>query len=298
MDEVSIIDILITIGSSYAIWFIIIMALGFKFGFFGVVLGATLPPLFAFFILPATAATTFTSLTYTMIFVILLLKGYLVTFGKKYPYNTKNIDIDEIKLSNENQVLFDEYGRYVGNMAIELEELEELDITKRDDGYYSERSKAGKEANSRRYELEEDIQTLEQKIYDLEEKQRRYKSKWMSTQTVRNNEKALKYALFMSFVGLLVMNLFYMPGLVTAIQEYILEHSQIKLLASFDNNYISLLEIGGTISLFLLPFFAYFFHTKFSPLGESNDDLEELFFNLNLGIYSKIEQNEIINNDK
>jgi hypothetical protein len=294
MNEISIIDILITVSSAYAIWAIIIITLAYNLGFFGLIIGVVLPPLIGYSILPVETATTLVSFTYLALLISLLLEWYLLTFGKEYPYKIEDINIGDIKLSDENLKLLHQANTKIEKLHKNLKKIKSLDLTKRQDGYYSERSRAGKEANTKWKELKNSISSMETTKSNLIEKQTNYRRKWIDIQEIRNYQNALNYSLLLSLIGLLLVHIFYKPSFLIFIQDFIGKYSQIQWLSSFDSAYFSLLELSGIVTLSIFPLLAFLFNIINNPYGKRYDSLKELFYKLNYEIYSPEEQKTIV----
>lgn len=294
MSEVNILDLLIPVGSTYIIWLIIMFIFDITRPF-GWIVSFVIVPILAFAFMPVTTATTLVSLTYLVIVIILILNLFLATFGRKYPYKVEDIDINDIKLSNENLQLYNESCSVLDKLPKKLEKVKNLDITKRQDGHYNERSKAGKEANDKWNELESEISYAETAEMNSRMKQLDYVWNWNTVQTVRYRSNVLIASFVLSLICVFIISFFYKADFF--IQQYILENSQINWLSNFDNNYVSLLELSGTITLFAFSLLALIFDSRHkSNMQHLYTKRNQLIDDLNNGIYSESDK-ELKNED-
>ncbi|MBE0490619.1 MAG: hypothetical protein IBX44_00030 [Sulfurospirillum sp.] len=279
MNEIGLTDILIILVISYFVWVVAIVILSYMLGLMGLIIGVVLPPLIGFFIFPVATATSLVALTYFILIIYGSLYWYLSNKKESFPTNIESIPDEMIKLSDENLKLFHKSNKDLQKLNIELKHIQSLDITKRQDGFYSERSKAGQEANQRWNDLKSLIEQTERNLSDALDKQNQYKWKWIDIQELRNNTNSLLYSFILSLIILVVFSSFYELSFLTILQEFILNNSLITIFSLSD----SLFELSGSLTLILFPVIAKALDILNNPFDKYYDLLKKRFNDLNSG---------------
>ncbi len=281
MSEFNNLNIIIIIALSYTVWIVFLFVMMYKFGLIGLIFGIILPPIFGFLNFPVQTATTLVSFTYLAIIIYVMLRLYILYFNKNYPPQIKNIPLKMIALSKENMDSYIQSLNTLEKLSKLLQDIKSLDISKRQDGFYNERSHDGKEANKHWQNLKNSIRAVKRELEDITEKQIEYLYKWTDIQEIRN----YAHSLFISFIGaifiLLISNLFYRPLFIVLIQRFIIKNSQIKLLYFLNNSYSSMFELSGLITIFFLPIAIIIVNYFKSPYKKEYGQLKKLLEDLN-----------------
>lgn len=281
MNEFSVLDIFIMIAATYTVWVVFFFIMLYKFDFIGLIMGIILPPFIGIFIFPIQTFTALASFTYLAIIIFGLLQLYLLFFEKKYPRNIDNIQLEIVALSREDLDTYRESKDLLWELSRTLYDLKSLNLTKRKDGYYSEKSQIGKEMNIQRQTSEKYISSLKEQIEDSSQKQTNYLYKWIDIQTIRNYAQSLLFAFLVAQLILFITYWIYEPIFIGVLKQLVAKYSQIKILTIFNNQNSYIFEIGGLISLLLYPFALSIINHFKSPYGKEYDKLKNLFKSIN-----------------
>jgi Ca2+/Na+ antiporter len=115
---------------------------------------AGLSILFVLYIISSDFTKFFLEVNYIAYFIFCFLSFLLLVFSRKYFPRNENVDISRFDLSGEVLKAFLAHDKEWGVVLSELQQLKSLDLNKRKDGKYSEKSIKGKKANERIKELD------------------------------------------------------------------------------------------------------------------------------------------------
>lgn len=158
----------------YALWIIITVLLlfvGIKFAFAGLIL----IPIITYVLYPDTMSLILGKSIYFFLFDLILLKLLLIPLNKKLPPNNE-IVLSRFQLSKEQLIDFKKMAKQFKEIENEENNINALDIDRRADGKYSERSKKGKEANARLEQLKKAKFGLWLKKAEYMDKQNKFSS--------------------------------------------------------------------------------------------------------------------------
>ncbi len=168
---------LIYITLLYMLWFIAsVLILFASDGCIKVsLIGVILIPLVTYLLFPRLTELALGKSTYYLLADFVLFKMVLFILNKKIPSN-EIINLSRFQLNPEQIADFQIIISGLKKIKDELNELNSLDIDRRADGGYSERSRKGKEANARIKELESARSALKIKEAEYMERQNKFSS--------------------------------------------------------------------------------------------------------------------------
>ena len=133
------------------IFFPLFVVFGFSFKHVSIV-GLSIPVVL-YFVSPD-FSKLFLDLNYIVYFIICFLGFLFLVFSKKYFPENESVDISRFDLSSDELKAFLAHDKAWNGVLSELQHLKSLDLNKRKDGKYSEKSLKGKRANERIAELD------------------------------------------------------------------------------------------------------------------------------------------------